>query len=64
MVTEGRGSIVKCRETSLEGEGFLKILQDSSINDGNQNGTENQKKRGRYGVGIKIKMTSNVARAS
>ena len=29
MATEGRGSRVKCRETSLEGEGFLKIPLDS-----------------------------------
>ena len=24
-VTKGRGSMVKCRETSFEGEGFMKI---------------------------------------
>ena len=44
VVAEGRGSIVKFSGTSFEGEGFLKTPQDSSINDGNQNGTENQTK--------------------
>ena len=29
MVNEGRGSRVKCRETSLEGERFVKVPLDS-----------------------------------
>ena len=60
MVTEGRGSIVKFRETSLEGEKFLKSRRTLPCMTVIKMGQKTKHKRSRYGVGNKIKMTSNV----
>ena len=62
VATEGKGSRVKYRETSFEGEGFVKIPWDSPCMTVVKMEWKTKQKRGRHGVGnkIKIKKAGNV----
>ena len=64
VVTERRGSIVKCRETSFEGERFLKIRRILPCMTVIKMERKAKQKRGRYGVGNRIKTKSNVGSVS
>ena len=55
MATEGKCYRVKCKETSFEEEGFVKILQDFPCIVVINMEQKTKQKRGRYGVGNKIK---------
>ena len=62
VTTEGKGSRVNYRETPFEGEGFVKIPWDSPYMTVVKMEWKAKQKRGRHGVGnkIKIKKTGNV----
>ena len=56
VATEGKGSRVKYRETSFEGKGFVNIPWDSLCMTVVKVEWKTKQKRGRYGVGNKIKI--------